>query len=306
MKTPGKAVAAALLWVAMAAPAAWAGRPAPAAQGESVITMRLDGEISVDPQGRVHDYAIRSEVTPGVQQFLDRMIPRWKFEPVLVDGKLVIARSPMRIVLAATPSDGNYTIRIDNVLFIPTSEEEYAVEKKIRDAQDGYAITRVNLRPPSYPSELLHAGVGGIVLLYVRVSADGRVEEAFAAQSSLLDVKGRAAHLEPARVVLERSAMAAARHWRFRIDAPDPRALSPQQRTVRIPVEYAIDRPGNRELTGTWRHEFRGPNATAPWLQDTRDDMVVGVSDLASGEMLSGSPSLRLLNRDQTLGASAP
>lgn len=306
MRTPGKAIVAVLLWIAIAVPAASAGRVVPAAQGESVITMRLDGELSVDAGGAVHDYTIRTEVTPGVQQFLDRVIPRWKFEPVLMDGKPVIARSPMRIVLAAEPADGNYTIRLDNVLFIPNSAEEHETDKKLRDARDGYGVESMRMRPPRYPPELLYAGVGGIVLLNVRVAPDGRVEEAFAVQSSLLDVKGRAWHLEPARVLLERNAVAAARQWRFRIDAPDPQALTPAQRTVRVPVEYAIDRPGNRELTGSWRHEYRGPNITAPWLQDAQDGMVVGVSDLASGEMLSGSPSLHLLNRNQALGAAAP
>ena len=312
MKTPGKAVAAALLCAAMTAAAmgtvAAANRPgaANAVQSEAVITMRLDGEISVDPQGRVHDYKVRTETTPGVRQLLDRVIPTWRFEPVLVDGKAVLARAPMRLVLAAAPSDGNYKIHVDNVLFMPNSDEEYAADKKIRDAIDGYAINSVSMRPPSYPAPLLHAGVSGIVLLNVRVAPDGRVEEAFAVQSSLLDVKGHAKRLEPGRLALERNAVVAARDWRFRVDAPDPAGLTPAERTLRIPVHYVIDEAGKRELTGNWRHEFRGPNVTAPWLRASRDTMVVGVSDLASGEMLSGSPSLRLLNRDQALGASAP
>ena len=314
MKTPRKAFSAALLCMAIAAPvivtapvpAAAAGRPAAAVQGEAVITMRLDGEISVDPQGRVHEYKIRTQTTPGVQQLLDRVIPTWRFEPVVVGGKPVIARSPMRVVLAASESDGGYRIQIDNVLFMPNSEEEYAVDKQLRDAQDGYSITRVQMRPPSYPAQLLHAGVGGVVLLNVLVSPDGSVEDVAAVQSSLLDVRGRARQLEPGRIILERNAVANARRWKFRIDAADPRALSASARTLRVPVEYMIDRPGNRELAGAWRHEFRGPNIPAPWLRDDRDPMVVGVSDLASGEMLSGSPSLRLLNRGQALGASAP
>jgi TonB family protein len=312
MKTPGKALSAALLCVAMAgpvivgAPAAAADQAAAAIQGEAVITMRLDGEISVDPQGRVHDYKVRTDVTPGVRALLDRVIPTWRFEPVLVDGKPVLARSPMRVVLAAAASDGNYKIHVDNVLFMPNSEEEYAAEKKLRDAQDGYSIQRVQMRPPTYPSQLLHAGVGGVVLLNVLVSPDGSVEDVAAVQSSLLDVKGRAWQLEPGRVILERNAVANARRWKFRIDAADAQALSASARTLRIPVEYMIDRPGNRDLTGAWRHEFRGPNVPAPWLRDGSDAMIVGVSDLASGEMLSGSPSLRLLNRDQALGASAP
>ena len=312
MNTLGKAIAAALLCVGVAAPALGAVPDANArgttraVQGESVITMRLDGEISVDPQGRVHDYTIRTDTTPGVQKLLDHAIPSWRFEPVLVNGAPVIARSPMRVVVAATQTGKDYSIRIDNVLFRPNTDEEIAADLELRAATDGFRIRSQKMQPPSYPPVLLHNGVEAMVLLNLRLNPDGSVGDVIAEQSSLLNVKGPPARLERARAHLEHGAVANARHWRFRIEAPDPAALSASDLTVRVPVSYAIGTKQAADFAGTWRYEYRGPRHTAPWLENSAKDVIVGVSDLSSGEMLSGSPSLRLLNRDQALGASAP
>ena len=312
MKTPGKAILATLLCVAMAAPTlagasgSTAGDAAAAAKGEAVITMRLDGEISVNPQGRVHDYEIRTKMTPGVQQLLDTAIPNWRFEPVLVDGKPVIARAPMRVVVAATQTGQNYSIRIDNVIFRPNTSAEFATEAKLSEADDGYRIEGVKMTPPSYPGDLMRKGVEGLVVLTVRINQDGSVGDVFAEQSSLLNVKGNPAQLEPALALLERSAVTTARRWRFRIHGSELATMNPIEHTVRVPVQYAIGTVRNLDFTGTWRYEYRGPHRMAPWLAAAGEDMIVGVSDLSSGEMLSGSPSLRLLNRDQALGASAP
>lgn len=312
MKTPGKAIAVALLCVAMTTPAAAAAPDATArgasrsVQGEAVITMRLDGEISVNPQGGVHDYKIRTDVTPGVRQLLDRVIPAWKFEPVLVDGRPVIARSPMRVVVAARQNKGGLSIWIENAIFRPNTSEEFAEDLALREAADGFRIRSERMNPPGYPAELMREGVEGIVLLNVLVGRDGRVADVIAEQSSLLNVKGTPGRLEPARALLERVSVLNARHWRFRVEGADPAALDADDLTLRIPVEF---RMGNgrvaQELTGTWRYEYRGPARTPPWLKGDRDAMVVGVSDLSSGEMLSGRPSLRLLDREQALAPAA-
>lgn len=312
MKTPGKALASALLCIAMAAQAVAGNKGAvrgnhPAVQGEAVITMRLDGEISVDPQGRVHDYKIRTDVTPGVRALLDRSIPTWRFEPVLVGGKPVIARAPMRVVVAARQNKDGMAIWIENAIFRPNTSEEFAADHALRAAADGFRIHSVRMNPPGYPKDLLHDGVEGIVLLNVLVGPDGRVADVIAEQSSLLNVKGLPARLEPARALLERVSVLNARQWRFRVDAPNPAALGADDLTVRVPVEFRIGtRHDAPELSGTWRYEYRGPARTAPWLADDSDTMVVGVSDLTSGEMLSGTPSLRLLDRNEALGLSAP
>lgn len=278
------------------------GAQAPVEPGksESVLTMRVDGELSIDPDGRVMDYQIGSKLDQQLKNLLQRVVPSWRFKPILVDGKAVIAKTPMRITLKAEEKAEGYQVTVDNVVFWPTTKEQHAAEEASRKAHPGMSvegeepeplvwITSKSLSPPSYPSGLMRAGVEGIVLLNIRVNPDGTVAEVFAAQSSLLNVKGRSTLLDRARIMLERNASTAAKRWRFEVAAENPASLSPEDLTVRVPVEYIMSTSGDPEdaLVGKWRHEFRGPNLTAPWLPDEKASKV-GVSDLNGNEMLAG------------------
>ena len=68
--------------------------------------------------------------------------------------------------------------------------------------------------------------------------------------------------------------------------------------TVRVPVDYMLGSPGAgpEGLTGTWRHEFRGPNLAAPWLPADHASRV-GVSDLNGNEMLAGVSPFELSDK---------
>lgn len=278
-------------------------------EGESVLTMRVDGELSIDPDGRVMDYKIGSKLDPQLQKLVQRVVPSWRFKPILVDGKPVIAKSPMRITLKAEEMAEGYQVKVDNVVFWPTTKEQHAAEEPSRRAHPGMSvageepeplvwITSKSLSPPSYPSGLMRSGVEGIVLLNIRVNPDGTVAEVFAAQSSLLNVKGRSTLLDRARIMLERNASTAAKRWRFEVAAENPASLSPEDLTVRVPVEYIMSTSGDPQdaLVGKWRHEFRGPNLTAPWLPDEKASKV-GVSDLNGNEMLAGVSPFELSDK---------
>jgi len=83
------------------------GQAAPAAAatpvaGESVLTMRVDGELTIGTEGQVLSYKIRSKLDPTLQAMLDKSIPRWHLAPVRQGGKPVNAKTPMRITLAAS------------------------------------------------------------------------------------------------------------------------------------------------------------------------------------------------------------
>ena len=244
-------------------------------------------------------------------------MPAWRFEPFLVNGKGIPAKSSMRITLAATEVKGGYEVRVDNIYFRPDSRQEYeAAQAAIRaewerQAADGAAavgagkprqfvnITARNLNPPpSYPSGLLEAGVEGIVLLNLRLNPDGSVVDVFPSQSSLLNVKGKPELLDSARTMLEKSAAAAAAKWTFGVEAKNMTALTARDLTVRMPVEYKISagRVRKETLDGNWRHEFRGPNFPVPWLL-AGDDQVIGVSDLDSGQVMTGKSTFRLKDK---------
>ena len=276
---------------------------------ESVLTMRVDGELTVGPQGQVAEFQIRTKLDPQVEKLLRRVVPSWRFKPILVDGAPVLAKSPMRITLAAVEMAEGYQVKVDNVVFWPNTPEEHAAEEASRKAHPGLSVAgeapeplvwirSKSLKPPRYPSGLERSGVEGIVLLNLRLKPDGSVAEVFAAQSSLLNVRGGSGLLDRARLMLERNASDAAKTWTFQVAAEDPAALSPKDLTVRVPVEYMLGTPGKQPdgLVGQWRHEFRGPNLSAPWLPD-KNAPKIGVSDLNGNEILAGASPFELSDR---------
>lgn len=278
------------------------------AKGEAVLTLRVDGQLSIDPQGNVVDYQISTKLEPQVEKLVRRAVPGWRFKPIHLDGKPVIAQSPMRITLSAVEMAQGYKVMVDNVVFRPNTREEWEAEEANRKDRPRISvageapkplvwITSKTLRPPSYPSEMQRAGVEGIVLLTLRLHPDGTVAEVFASQSSLLNVKGSPALLDRARLMLERSASAVAKRWTFAVSAEDMPSLSPEDLTVRVPVEYSMGgSSGPGKLAGQWRHEFRGPNQPAPWLPDENATRV-GVSDLNGNEILAGVSPFELSDR---------
>lgn len=307
-----------LLALALASASAQAGdRLSVDAAGESVMTMRVDGELTIGTDGQVLEYKLRTSVDQRLQDMLAKAIPAWRMVPLQQGGRPIVAKTPMRIILAATEIAGGYEVRIDNVVFAPLTKEDHdAAAAALRAAADaGETIAAVGepatapvlitarkmQPPPGYPVGLMRAGVEGIVLLNLRINPDGTVAEAFAAQSSLLNVKGRSVTLDKARGLLEKESMRAARKWTFDVVASDPSVLEGDDMTVRIPVEYRLGIPGQKDdksgFAGAWRYEFRGPNLPAPWLLGKSGQQIVGVSDLEGGEQVSGNSPFRLRDR---------
>ena len=288
------------------------------AQGENVLTLRVDGDLSIDAAGHVLDYRIRTKLDPDIAKLVAKAVPAWRFEPVVVNGKGIPAKSSMRITLAATEVKGGYEVRVDNIVFRPDTFEEYEASRAAiqaeseRQAADPtraasaekprqfVGITARKLTPPGYPSGLMKSGVEGVVLLILRLNPDGSVADVFASQSSLLNVKGKPEVLERARTMLEKNAAATAAKWTFGVEAKNMAALNASDLTVRVPVEYVLTGGGTRDasLDGKWRHEVRGPNFPVPWLL-AGEDQVIGVSDLDSGEVMAGNSTFRL--KDKTV-----
>ena len=284
------------------------------AAGESVMTMRVDGELTIDTEGRVMDYNLRTAVDPKLRQMLDNAIPTWRLVPVTQGGRPVNAKTPMRIILAASEVPAGFEVRIDNVVFSPITPEDYKAAKasQLAARERGESISSAGeqprqpvliaskkLPPPRYPVGLMKAEVEGTVLLSLRLNPDGSVAEVTATQSSLLNVKGSSTVLDKARALLEKESMRVAKQWTYTVDAAHPELLEAEDLTVRVPIEFRMGRDGDKigKLDGAWRHEFRGPNLPVPWLLGKDGEQVVGVSDLAGSEQVSGGTPFRLTDR---------
>jgi len=272
--------------------------PAEQGSGESVLTMRVDGELTIGTQGEVEAYALRTELTPDLQKMLDKAIPKWAFVPIEQDGKPVRAKTPMRITLVAREiGEQKYEVKIDNVIFSPLTKKD----REAAERAAGKAVVRLNSLQshlyPKYPYELFASGVEGSVLLRLRVNPDGSVADVFAEQSSLYNVKGNPRALDKARALLEKNATEAARKWTYSVENASTEQT--QDIDVKVTVKYSLKGPDEieRDGVGVWRYEYRGPRLDPPWQKADDMEQVVGVSDLNNGEMVSGNTPFRLRDR---------
>lgn len=275
-----------------------AGEQAPpdGAAAESVMTMRVDGDLVVGTEGRVVDYEITTELPDELRGILDKAVRGWTFQPMTVAGQPVQARNRMRVTLAAREVGAGYALSVDNVTFQPATKPGVAranAAGPVADDTRDVIISASHMEPPRYPRGLMRARVEGAVLVYLRVAPDGSVQDAVVVQSSLLNVRGYPKVLEQARKQFENSALAAARRWRFDVDVRPGASVTPAALTVTVPVWYAMRDSDAHEASGKWRVEVRGARHQVPWLAGARDAQRIGISDVGPGDLLALDATLR-------------
>ena len=254
---------------------------------ESVLTMKVESLITLDAQGGLVEFQTSTPMPEKLRESLDKVVMRWRFTPVLADGVARQVTTKMRITLAATQDGKNYRVKIDNVIF-PGDPKQKQAEKSAL-AED--AISARTMVKPDYPMGLLKEGIGGTVLIGLRLSAEGKVEDAVAVQSSLNDVAGRPAVLAQGIKLLEASALKSARRWTFNV--PASFANRPASwRTLHVPINYYVDIP--KDQPGMWRTEVRTARREMGWLEGQSDLQHAGVSDVAAGEAIPVASVVRL------------
>lgn len=254
---------------------------------ETLLTRQVDGRIVVDPQGNLVEYTVESKLTETLRAKVEGMVAKWRFHPVLVEGRPVRAQTRMRITLSAKQEGENYLLNVDNVTF--PGDQEGAVKADSEPLRA--TITGKSMTPPPYPSQMAAAGVEGVVLLYIRVDADGKVVDVMPVQAALLNVRGRDNLLAKAVAVFERNAVAKAKLWRFNVEVHDPN-LRPSDMTVTVPVDYKM--VGRKHNSEEWRVEVRGARKEASWLADESDMQRVGVSDVSEGRVAPLATAFKL------------
>jgi Periplasmic protein TonB, links inner and outer membranes len=217
----------------------------------------VTGTIVVAPDGHVQSYAVDhpDKVAPGVLAMIDKSVPTWTFQPVLVEGKPVAAKAVMSLRLVARKADnGDYTVRISGASF-------------------GYGLSNGQLTyknrklQPNYPFELVRAGVGGTVYLVLKIDSQGRVVNAAAEQVDLT-VKGDNVQMRRWREILGRSALEAIAKWTFNTPTSGQSAAA-NYWFARVPVSYSLHRmdgPDDTPRYGQWHAYVPGPRELIPWL----------------------------------------
>lgn len=232
------------LWLLLSASIAWAGGPKPAYE------MHLNGDIRIGPDGSVQDYHLQTDLSPKVVEIIDRHVRTWKFQPIVVDGKPVAARTSMRIWLSAEPyGDDAYALKLDGIWF-------GAPER-----------SKNRIKAPKYPRDAVQAHLGAKVMLALKIDAQGNVTDAWAEQVSL-DAQAPEGVAERWRRKFEKSSVEAARQWKYAVT--ESIGDQPSGTIIRTPLFFAVDVgkfPASKPPSddGTWLAYIPGPVRPNPW-----------------------------------------
>ena len=248
---------------------------------DAELRLSVEGTIEIDPEGRVHDYTIETRLTSSIRDYVDQRVRQWRFEPITVDGRAVIAKTRMRLNLLAQTMGESYVLHVHSVHFgAPTSRE--------RD--------RSRLR---FPPKALRERLGAHVMLALRIDADGNVVDAHPYQTNLSRAmdKNQAARW---RRMFEAVAIKAAKRWTYEpSEHIDGAATSA---TVFAPFEFRIvGDDGSQWASHYWRIFVPGPVAPIPWQQDEMQ-LAERLDQLKDGETLAVSSRFRLI--DDVVGAA--
>lgn len=208
-----------------------------------VYEMSADGDIHVAADGHVADYHLSSQLPPAIGVLVDRAVRGWQFEPVIIDGAAVNAKTSMHLGLKAEPQGDadSYAVRITEIRF---------GEPKVRPG---------SMRPPKYPESAVSARVGAKVLLKLRLDESGKVAEIVPYQTSLDARASSEAEADRYRKMFEQVSIRAARYWQF--DLTEAIEEKPVGNWVIAPVVFSISnhRPVAGEDDGRWKGYIPGP-----------------------------------------------
>jgi len=208
-----------------------------------VYAMTADGDIHVATDGHVSDYHLRSELPPAVSALVDRAVRGWQFEPVIVEGAAVNAKTALHLGLIAEPQGDadKYMVRITEVSF---------GEPSVRKGRS---------RPPHYPESAVHAHLGARVLLKLHLDDSGNVAEVFPYQASLDARANSEAEANRYRKLFEEASIRAARDWQF--DLTETLGGKPVGTWAIVPLVFGVTDhvPGPHESDGRWRAYIPGP-----------------------------------------------
>lgn len=170
-------------------------------------SLLVKGEIETDAQGDVSSVTVEKpeKFPPGLVDYVTQQVSRWKFEPVLVEGKPMRARSVMSLLVVATKlPNKQVSIGIRNASFGRQAPKP------------GEYVSSLDMKPPVYPRSLAAKGVSGTVYVLLKVGRDGSVQDA-AVEKVNLRVLAKEHVMQSWRETLSEAALEALRTWRFSI-----------------------------------------------------------------------------------------
>ncbi|GAA5001057.1 hypothetical protein GCM10025793_05050 [Lysobacter lycopersici] len=225
----------------------------------SEMSMLVKGTIDMRPDGSVESYALddSGKLSPAVAGMVGMQVSQWRFEPTLVDGKPVRARTKMQLRIVAKPADTqNFDVHIQSAYFWGDSEGE----------DERISVRKKTSRGPMV-SALMSTGLDAADLyLALKIGPDGKVEDAIVEQVNLptLYSDGDMARL---RRLLSQPTLKVVRQWTFNVPTKGERAGQPYWSGF-LPVTFRLsDQNGSPAEAGygEWRAYIPGPCTPIPW-----------------------------------------
>lgn len=202
----------------------------PSCAGGRGVSGVVDFALTVAADGAVRDAQVIQEVPAGfgfAKSGLD-VLPRWRFEPKLIDGKPVESRSAYRMTFKFYPSPpdpvkaadekvvvtGYRIVRWDQLAGCPAAPDPKTLVVQPPPAEISETGTALMQVPPEFPLCAEHNGVGGVVDLVFTVQPDGSVGEIQVAQEV------------PTGFGLAAAAVEAVSQWKYRPKLDDGKAVA--------------------------------------------------------------------------------
>ena len=266
---------------------------------ESVMTMRVRGDLTFGTDGVVKEHHIATQLDPKVAENVGKVISNWKFRPYLQDGVPVNAKTYFQLTLAARSNATGYDISVDNRRF---SDRPYLSEDELRKQENARSKCVMDCivsqpRLPAYPVGLAMANVSGAVMVHLYLNPDGTVADAVIAQSALYSIRGRDKLLDDARKLLERDVLRFARGLKMAPASGSP-LVGDNHLVGALPINFNAHEGVRTDNDGKWRLEQRGMRNIAPWFVNDPDRWI-GVSDAAgSGFVAMKNDQVKLVDDD--------
>jgi hypothetical protein len=251
MKNRGLGIAVALALLAVVSVVDASSRSEIRKQAE--LSMVVKGSIDIGLDGSVEGYKVEKseQLSPAILDLLAKQIPKWKFEPVQIDGKPVHARTNASLRIVASPlDDGNYTVAIRSASFSGGSDDE-AEQVTIRHRSLMGPLGRT----------LEASGAAGDVYLALKIGPDGKVLDGIVEQVNLTAF-GTDEQMARARKILGDGTLDIIRKWTFNPPTAGELAVQPYWSGI-LPVSFHWDGPG--EKYGQWKAYIPGPCTEIPW-----------------------------------------
>lgn len=189
------------------------------AQAADPLPVHLSGKIEIDTEGRVSSAQLDAEaVKDAVIEQIEAGLKRWRFEPIIENGRAVPARTTINLRLDPQPHAQGWQWTVRAVTFGEPKS--------------------LNMQPPRYPREMVYARLGADVRLLVTLDAEGQVIEALPYSARLVGSKRKDKERNQALAYFIAQSQDAVKQWRY-----DPATVSndPEQRSFLVPLSYWLE-----------------------------------------------------------------